>query len=167
MAVPEAEAAWVRKGSKAKIKVQALQGQEFDGDVVRTANSLDPTTRTLLVEIDLPNTQDLLRPGMYAYATITAQHEGFTVPASAVVTQGDATSGYQSWCFLEKDGKLSRVLIELGIRQGPRVQVLRKQVKAGSPGEPAVWQDLSGEENVVQENVGSLTDGQAVGGGSQ
>jgi HlyD family secretion protein len=167
VAVPEAEAAWVRKGSKATIKVQALQGQQFDGDVVRTANSLDPSTRTLLVEIDLPNKQDLLRPGLYAYATISAQHEGLTVPASAVVTQGDATSGYQSWCFLEKDGKLSRVVVELGVRQGPRVQVLRKQVKAASPGEPAVWQDFSGEENVVQQNVGSLTDGMAVGGGRQ
>jgi len=160
--VPETDAVWVRKGSKAKVKVQALQGQEFTGDVVRTAHALDPTTRTLLTEIDLPNTKDQLRSGMYAYAAITAQQEGMTLPASAVITQGDVTQGYQSFCFIEKDGKAHRVVIELGVRQGPRVQVLRKQAKAATPSEPAVWQDFSGEESVIQENVSSLADGQAV-----
>jgi RND family efflux transporter MFP subunit len=162
VAVPETDAAWVRPGLKGKVSVQALQGQEFAGEVARTSRSLDPTTRTLLAEIDLPNSQDRLRSGMYAYATIAAEQEGLTLPASAVVTQGEVTQGYQSFCFIEKEGKAQRVVIELGVRQGSRVQVLRKQLKAATASEPAVWQEFSGEERVVQENASSLADGQAV-----
>jgi HlyD family secretion protein len=162
VAVPETDAAWVRKGLKATVYVQALQGQEFSAEVVRTSRSLDATTRTLLTEIDLPNTQGRLQSGMYANATITAEHEGFTLSTSAVITQGDVTQGYQSFCFIEQDGKAHRVVIELGIRQGSRVQVLRKQLTAATGSEPAVWQEFSGEEKVVQENVGSLADGQAI-----
>src|SRR5207249_1574122 len=102
------------------------------------------------------------RPGMYAYATITAQKDGLTLPTSAVITQGDMTQGYQSYCFVEKDGQVHRMVIELGVRQGPRVQVLRKQAKAATPGESAVWEEFTGEENIVQEGVGSLADGQVV-----
>jgi len=162
VAVPETDAAWVRKGLKAKVNVQALQGQELIGEVVRTSRSLDPTTRTLLTEIDLPNTQGRLQSGMYVYATIMAEHEGFTLPSSTVITQGDVTQGYQSFCFIEKDGKARRLNIELGIRQGSRIQVLRKQLTAATASEPAVWQEFSGEENVVQENVGSLADGKTL-----
>jgi RND family efflux transporter MFP subunit len=160
--VPETEAAWVRKGLKAKVVVQALQGQQFGGEVARTSASLDPATRTLLAEIDLPNAQDRLRPGMYAYATISAQQEGFTLPSAAVVTQGDVTQGYQSFCFVEKDGKARRLAVELGMRQGSRVQILRKQLRAASASELAVWESFSGEERVIQENATSLTDGQSV-----
>jgi RND family efflux transporter MFP subunit len=160
--VPEADAAWVRKGSKARIKVQALQGQEFEGEVARTAHSLDAMNRTLLTEIDLPNKQDQLRPGMYTYATITAQNDGWTLPTSAVITQGDMTQGYQSFCFIEREGKVYRQVIELGVRQGPRVQVLRKLARAATASEPAVWEEFSGSESIVQDGVGSLQDGQFV-----
>ena len=149
-------------GLKAKINVQALQGQELAGDVVRTSQSLDPTTRTLLTEIDLPNTHGRLQSGMYVHVTIMAEQPGLTVPAAAVITQGDVTQGYQSFCFMEKDGKARRVQIELGVRQGSRVQVLRKQVVAANASEAAAWQDFSGEEKVIQENASSLADGQTM-----
>src|SRR5262249_41622385 len=71
--VPEADTGWVNKGAAARIRVQALQGQEFAGQVTRTSYSLDRTARTLVAEIDLPNSKDQLRPGMYVLATITAQ----------------------------------------------------------------------------------------------
>ena len=75
VSVPETDADWVRIGTPATVRVQALQGQEFKGKVTRTAWSLNQVSRTLLTEIDLPNPElpklgRRLRPGMYVYATI-------------------------------------------------------------------------------------------------
>jgi RND family efflux transporter MFP subunit len=172
--VPEADAPWVRKGVGAQVRVQALPGQQFTGEVARTSYSLDRAARTLQVEIDLDNSKDLLRPNMYAYGSITLeQPNALTAPASAVVTQGDVTKGYESYCFLAipsplptggegKDGracKLRRILIQTGTRASGRVEVLKKQEKKD---ETARWVDFSGDELIVQEDITSLSDGEAV-----
>ncbi len=158
--VREEDAPWVNQGVPATVRVQALPGQEFTAEVQRTSYSLDRTAHTLLAEIDLPNPQDRLRPNMYAYAVITLeQPDVLTLPASAVVTQGDVTQGYQTYCFLVEDGKLRRTLLQVGARSADRVEVLKKQ--AGSGGKLS-WQDFTGEEIIVQDNVSALTDGQRV-----
>jgi RND family efflux transporter MFP subunit len=158
--VPEADAPWVVKGVPARIRVQALVGREFDGEVERTSYSLDRAAHTLLAEIDLPNPNDLLRPNMYAYAYLTLkQPNALTLPDSAVVTQGDITKGYETYCFLVEEGKLRRNLIQTGTRASGRVEVLRKQEKIS---ETVRWVDFTGEEIIVQDNAGSLSDGQAV-----
>ena len=68
--VPEREAAHLREGSVAWIQVPALGKEEFKSTVSRTSWVLDPASRTLRVEIDLPNPERRLRPGMYAKARI-------------------------------------------------------------------------------------------------
>ncbi len=162
--VPETDAAWVTRGAEARVRVQALQGREFTGTVERTSYALDRTTRTLLAEIDLPNPRDQLRPGYYAFATITAQHKDvLTLPLSAIVTQGEVTQGYQTFCFLVKDGKVWRTPIQVGVRDDKFVEVLKKQSKPAKAGEPEEWEDFTGTEEVVQGDLASLKDGQAVG----
>jgi RND family efflux transporter MFP subunit len=161
--VPEADAAWVNKGARAQIHVQVLKGQELTGEVARTSYALDKMARTLIAEIDLSNPHDQLRPGMYVSATIVAEHPGvMTVPASAVLTHGDVTQGYQSECFLVVDGKLQRTPIELGSRNSDRVEVLKKQVKPVEPGGQSAWEDFTGQETVVQGDLSGLSDGQPV-----
>jgi RND family efflux transporter MFP subunit len=161
--VPEVDAGWVDKGTKARIRIQALKGQEFVGEVARTSYALDRTTRTLVAEIDLPNPRDQLRPGMYAYATITAERpDVLTLPTSAVLTQGDVIQGYQTFCFLVEDGKLRRTPVEIGARGEERVEVLKKQVKPAKAGAEAVWEDFTGKEAVVAGDLAGLSDGQTV-----
>ena len=158
--VPETDAPWVGKGALARVRVQALVGQEFTGKVARTSYSLDRAVRTLLAEIDLSNPDDQLRPNMYAYALITLeQPNALTLPASAVVTQGDITKGYEAFCFLVEGGKLRRLLVQVGTRTSDRIQVLKKQEATGGGQK---WVDFNGEETIVQENGVSLTDGQTV-----
>src|SRR5262249_21966960 len=112
--VPEADAGWVGKGAQARVRVPVLQGPGLAGEVARTSYALDGTARTLVAEIDLPNPNDRLRPGMYASASITAEHpDALTLPAAAVLTQGDVTQGYQSFCFLVDDGKVRRTPVQL------------------------------------------------------
>jgi HlyD family secretion protein len=161
--VPELDAVWVTDGMSARVRVQALRGEELAGNVTRTSWSLDHTTRTLMAAIDLPNLDGKLRPGMYAYATITGERPNvLTIPASAVVTQGEVTAGYQRFCYLVQDGKAKRTQIEIGARDGQRVEVLKKLVAAASPGEPGRWENFTGEEIIVASEPGALNDGQAI-----
>jgi multidrug resistance efflux pump len=68
--VPDKDAPRVRVGSEASIKLDALPGQVLKGKVTRTAAALDPAKRTLRAEIDLPNPDGKLLPGMYGTVTL-------------------------------------------------------------------------------------------------
>jgi HlyD family secretion protein len=147
VAVPEREADWVRKRTEARIRVQALGDKEFTGQVARTSWSLDRKERTLLAEIDLPNPDDELRPGMYVYATLTAVRDGvLTLPASSVVTKSDQTQGDQTFCYLLEEDKAVKTPVKTGVRDGQRVEVLGKQTRQGGP-----WDAFTGEEKVVTD----------------
>jgi RND family efflux transporter MFP subunit len=158
--VPEADADWVAKDAPARIRVQALNWQEFSGQVARTSYSISRTARTLVAEIDLVNRQDRLRPGMYLVATITGAHPAASaMPVSAVATQGDVTQGYQRYCFLVRGDKAERTLVQVGLSDGSLVEVLRKQSKS-SDGSSA-WEDFTGTEEVVADAT-TVKDGQRV-----
>jgi multidrug efflux pump subunit AcrA (membrane-fusion protein) len=68
--VPEASAAGIRSGLPADVKLYGPAGVTIHGAVTRIATALDPTTRTMRVEIDLPNPGEKLLPGMYAQVTL-------------------------------------------------------------------------------------------------
>jgi HlyD family secretion protein len=154
--VPEADAVWVKTGSPAQIRIPILKDRQYCGNVTRMSYSLKRQTRTLLAEIDLANPEDLLRPGMYAYAAIRVERPNvLTLPASAVATQGNVNEGYQDFCFLLESGTVRRTLIEVGSRGDERVQVLKKQVRG-------TWQDFDGKEKVVRGELATLADGQEV-----
>src|SRR5206468_1587182 len=88
--VPGADAAWVHDGDPVSLRLLGAGGELFRGQVTPNARSLDPQSRTLRTEIDLPNPRGRLLPGMYVQATITVQHpDVWTLPAGAVVTDGD------------------------------------------------------------------------------
>ena len=92
----------------------------------------------LMTEIDLPNPEDLLRPGMYAYASIRIERANIlSLPASAVATEGNVNEGYQDFCFLLENGKVRRTPIKVGSRGDARVQILKKQVRGD-------WLDFDG-----------------------
>jgi RND family efflux transporter MFP subunit len=165
VSVPETDADWVRVGSPATVRVQALRGQEFKGTVARTAWSLNRTTRTLLTEVDLdnpdlPQTGRRLRPGMYAYGTVEAEWRDVpTLPASALVTEGDVNVGYQTYCYRVQDGRVKRTRIETGVRNDQMVEVLRKLAPAAGG---TKWEPFTGSEAVVQGDLAGLKEGQPV-----
>jgi RND family efflux transporter MFP subunit len=161
VSVPETDAEWVQAGTPARVRVQALQDQQFQGKVARTAWSINQTTRTLLTEIDLPNADGRLRPGLYAYATIDAEwRDVLTLPVSAIVTEGDVNVGYRTFCFIVEDGRAKRTPIEVGARNDQLIEVRKKQVAAA--GEEPRWEPFTGEEQVVRTDLSGLKDGQSV-----
>jgi len=73
ISAPEATAASIRPGTKAEIRMTSSTSQVIAANVTRVSGAMDPATRTMRVEIDLPNTDEAMRPGMYAQVTLTPQ----------------------------------------------------------------------------------------------
>jgi RND family efflux transporter MFP subunit len=153
VAVPEADAGAVQEKCEVKLTIQALGGTPLTGTVARTSWALEPGARTLRTEIDLPNKDGRLRPAMYVYAQIVAQPtEGWALPASAVVKQGD-----RKVCFLIENEKAMRVAVQVGRSDGQFIEVIKFQ----KPGTNNPWIEWTGKE-VVALRASELTDGQAV-----
>jgi RND family efflux transporter MFP subunit len=156
--VQELETVWVRGGDTALIRPQSLPGQQFKGKVTHTSGALHPQNRTLRTEIDLPNAEGKLMPGMYVTATIIAERKGvWALPAEAVVTHGE-----QNFCYRVEDGKAVRTPIQVGLRGKEWVEVLKKEMKGANTAAENGWQDFTGEEVIVASGAASLTAGQAV-----
>jgi RND family efflux transporter MFP subunit len=155
--VPGADAAWVKDGDPVSLRLQGAGGELFQGKITRNARALDPRTRTLRTEIDIPNPDRKLLPGMYVQATIKVQHpNAWTLPTAAVVTEGD-----QTYCYRVRDGKAVRTPLQVGLSGGGLVEVLKKQGRSPSPGEEARWEEITGDEEVAGNPTG-LSDGQPV-----
>lgn len=89
--VPEVDSPSIHKGIKVQIEVPALVGQRFTGSVVRTADAIDPATRTLNTEIDVPNSKGQLLPGSYAqvHLALKEQVQRLTVPSNALLFRAE------------------------------------------------------------------------------
>jgi RND family efflux transporter MFP subunit len=89
--VPQDEAFGLEPGVAAKIRVPEIPGREFPGKVTRVADALEPNTRTLLAEIDVPNPDGALSPGIYCTVELDIPRKvpSLNIPADAVVFNAD------------------------------------------------------------------------------
>jgi len=85
--VPQDDAFGVRPGIEAVVRVPAMPNLTFHGKVTRVADALQPATRTLLTEIDVPNPDNSLSPGVYCTVELKVprQSPALVVPASAII----------------------------------------------------------------------------------
>jgi RND family efflux transporter MFP subunit len=156
--VPESDAHGVKAGTVAKVRVPSLGEREFEGKVTRTSLALDQQSRTLRAQIEMPNPDGVLRPGLYVSARIGSSRSNvLTVPASSVFVLDD-----QAMVVRVEDGKARRTPVKLGARQGGRVELLKKQTRPAPRGEPVPWEDLTGTEELIVEKPAGWTDGQPV-----
>jgi RND family efflux transporter MFP subunit len=142
--VPEVDAALVNAGDKAEVRLQALDGRIFEGKVARISWSLDESTRTLRVEIDLENPDGVLRPGLYAYVSIVADEraDALCLPIASIVRDDGKV-----FCVLIENGKAVRRPVKTGLSDGQKVEILAG-VKEG--------------DAIVSANGASIRDGQIV-----
>jgi multidrug efflux pump subunit AcrA (membrane-fusion protein) len=156
--VPDFEAVWLRDHDVAQVHVHGLPGPPLTGEVTRASGAMDPQTRTLRTEIDLRNEDRKLRPGTYADITIIAEHKGvWSLPAKAVLSEGD-----RSFCYRVENGRLVRTPVQVGLKGGDLVEVLKKQLSAPAPGPEGRWEEFTGDEEVVTSDPKTLTEGQPV-----
>jgi len=85
--VPQDDAFGVKPGIEAVIRVPAMPNLTSDGKVTRIADALQPGTRTLLTEVDLPNLDGALQPGVYCTVELKIPRKApaLIVPASAII----------------------------------------------------------------------------------
>jgi len=120
--VPQANASSIRVGQSARLSVTNMPERAFTGTVARTANSLDPTSRTMLVEVEVPNARGALLPGMYAEVDLsnTRADPPLLVPGDALIVRADGTQV----AVVRPDGTVHLQKIQLGRDYGDRLEVL-------------------------------------------
>jgi len=119
--VPESLASKVRIGDTADVHVQAT-GEHFTGKVARFTDSLDPSTRTMQVEVDVPNPNYHLQPGMYADVRLNANSRpnALTVPVEAI-RRGDSKN---SVLVLDSTDRVQSRDVVLGVEGSNEVEIL-------------------------------------------
>jgi HlyD family secretion protein len=158
--IPEQDANYVHVGTKATVLARAFRDQELPGTVTRTSWALNVKSRTLRAEIDLPNPDSQLLPGMYAYGKVVIHRPGVrALPADALVHSGEKT-----FCWRHQDGKAVRTEVETGVTDGSWVEVTNRRVPAaeGGPAGEVPWTPIDGSEQVILGDLSILTDGALV-----
>jgi membrane fusion protein (multidrug efflux system) len=120
--VPQSWASSITAGTSASVEFSELPNETFQAKVVRTSGALDPSTRTLLTELHLPNTDGRLIPGMYAQVklSLTSANNPLIVPASTLVID---SSGVQV-VNIDESHHVARVPVRLGRDFGREVEVV-------------------------------------------
>jgi Barrel-sandwich domain of CusB or HlyD membrane-fusion len=155
--VPEADAAYVDVGSTARVRVPALANHEFPARVTRTSWALNPTSRTLMAQVELPNPKGKFLPGMYAYGSVLIERPSVrAVPVSAITQIGN-----QTYCYLALDGKAARTPVQTGVSDGTWVEVAGKLVQSAGSSE-GTWKAFDGSEAVIFGDLSLLVDGAPV-----
>jgi membrane fusion protein, multidrug efflux system len=122
VSVPQAYAPNIKVGSKANVTLQEFPGQKFLGTVARTADAIDPATRTLNTEVDVPNKDGKLLPGSFGqvhFATGTSIPR-ITIPVNAMLFRAEGPRV----AVVDKDGKVHLRPISIGRDFGATLEIL-------------------------------------------
>lgn len=142
--VVEKDIPLIRIGQAAEIRADAYPDRIFTGRVTRTVQAVNRNTRTMTVEVDLPNPDHLLKGGMFARVTIVVgvHPRAIQIPIDAVTRLED-----NQYVYVVRDGIARQVPVELGIRSGNRVEITK---------------GLAGDEQVILSGKDLVSDGTAV-----
>ena len=119
--IQERDLVQVKRGTRAEITVDAYSNRVFVGAVTRMADALDLSTRSMAVEIDIPNFDHLLKPGMFATVTLViGDHpNALTVPTMAI--QKDDSGAF---VYVADNGTARQQRLRAGTEQGSRTEIL-------------------------------------------
>lgn len=118
--VVEVETGYLKNGLQVEAKVDALSGTVVKGTLSRLTGTLDPGTRTMMIEADFKNEDGKLRPGMFATARIAVeQHDNATIIPVAGLVKEKANS----FVFKHVDGKAVKTAVKPGFNDGVNVEV--------------------------------------------
>jgi HlyD family secretion protein len=152
--IPEQDANYVHIGTKASVLARAFRDSPIEGTVTRTSWALNVKSRTLRAEVDLPNTDTQLLPGMYAYAKVIIDRPGVrALPVSAITHGGD-----QAFCWIYKDGHAERAEVRTGVSDGDWIEITNIQQSKSSAADFS-WASVDGSEKVILGDLSILAEG--------
>ena len=142
--VVEKDVPLVRVGQRAEIRAEAYPLRVFEGTVTRVVQALNRATRTMTVEVDLPNKDHLLKGGMFARVEVLVDRH-----LNAIQIPLDAVSRLEEfqYVYIVQDGKAHQVPVELGSRVENRVEVVK---------------GLAGDEQLIVSGKDLVSEGMAV-----
>lgn len=119
--VLEKDVPQITKGSGAKITVDAFPGKEYEGTISRFSQAIDLSTRTMAIEVGIPNKDHNLKPGMFATVTLTiSEHpNAVTVPMQAILNDNNG-----AFVFVLQDNVARKIPVQVGIEQNTRIEIL-------------------------------------------
>jgi RND family efflux transporter MFP subunit len=142
--VPQSYAQLVKPGQSVVITQAELRGQRFTGQIVRTAGAIDTATRTLQVEVSLPNAEGRLLPGAYVQVALPMlASRALMVPTNALLIRQEGTL----LAVVDAQGKVGLRKVSVGRNYGPDFEVL---------------EGLGESERVVLNPPDGMADGQKV-----
>ena len=120
--VVEKDIPLVKIGQTAELRAEAYPDRVFEGTVTRIVQALNRATRTMTVEIDLPNKDRQLKGGMFARVEmmVGTHQQAVQIPIDAVSRLEDV-----QYVYVVRDGKAQRVNVEIGARDGNRVEITK------------------------------------------
>ena len=119
--VPQTYAQRVKPGQEVNVTQSELLGQVFKGQVARTAAAIDTSTRTMQIEVTLPNREGHLMPGAYVQVSLPLQaSKALTIPTNALLIRGSG----MSVAAVDAQGRISLKPVKIGRNYGENVEVL-------------------------------------------
>jgi RND family efflux transporter MFP subunit len=114
---------------KAQIRADVYGNETYTGTVFRIAPTINTMTRSFDVEIEVPNRNDMLKPGMFVRVSMNlGEVESFVVPASTVLLQEGTNTRF---VFVNRDNVAERIEVIPGKRFDDKVEVLSQELKEG------------------------------------
>ncbi len=119
----------IKNGMKAQITADVYEGEVFTGRVFRKSPTVNSATRSFITEIELPNRNDMLKPGMFVRVSMDlGEVETFVVPASTVLIQEGTNIRY---VFIEDQGVAKRTEVMIGKRFDDRLEIISDNLREG------------------------------------
>jgi RND family efflux transporter MFP subunit len=120
--VPQSYAVDLHPGQAAEVLVRERPGRSFSGTVARTAQALEPASRTLLTEVQVDNSSGQLLPGMYAQVKFAVPRSVpvVTIPADALIANSQGTRV----AVIDRQSRAHFRQVEVGRDLGPSIEVL-------------------------------------------
>ncbi|MCE1187544.1 MAG: efflux RND transporter periplasmic adaptor subunit [Ignavibacteria bacterium] len=119
--IPERDIAAVAKVREADITVDALPDKHFSGKITKTSESVDLSTRTMVVQIDVNNPGHLLKPGMFANVTFVLDKKENTLKLPTESVQKDEKGWF---VYTLPDSTVHKQYIQIGLRQEKEVEII-------------------------------------------
>ncbi len=119
----------IKMGMKANLTADVYKNEIFTGRVFRVSPTINSVTRSFIAELELPNRNNLLKPGMFVRVSMDlGEVETFVVPANTVLMQEGTNVRY---VFVENNGIARHVDVEIGKRFDDKLEIISDNLKEG------------------------------------
>ena len=120
--VVEKDVPLIQVGQKSEVRAEAYPDRVFEGTVTRVVQALNRATRTMTIEVDLPNKDHVLKGGMFARVEVLVgtHRNAIQIPIDAVSRWEDS-----QYVYIVREGKAQRVPVEIGVRDENRVEITK------------------------------------------